>query len=95
MQGAGLSALWTSGVAITKPKREAQKMSRRENELSPPAGRDGLALVRSGREGVWWDRGDGLSVRLAAPERERGIERGRLSLLGMLIAFAASGDRSQ
>ena len=70
-------------------------MSNRRNELSPPAGRDELALVRSEREGVWWDRGDGLSVRLAGPERERAIERGRLSLLGMHIAFAARGDRRQ
>jgi hypothetical protein len=70
-------------------------MSNRRHELSPPAGRDELALVRSGREGVWWARGDGLSVRLAGPERARTIERGRLSLLGMLIALAASGDRQR
>lgn len=70
-------------------------MSRRRNELSPPAGRDGLALHGSGGGGVWWDRGDGLSVQLAAPERERQVERGRLSLLGMLIAFAASGERTR
>jgi hypothetical protein len=44
---------------------------------------------------VWWDRGDGLQVQLAAPERERRVERGRLSLLGMLIAFAASGERTR
>jgi hypothetical protein len=70
-------------------------MSNRRHELSPPAGRDELALVRSEREGVWWARGDGLSVRLAGPERVRAIERGRLSLLGMLIALAASGDRQR
>jgi hypothetical protein len=70
-------------------------MSRRRNELSPPAGRDGLALHGSRGEGVWWDRGDGLQVQLAAPERERRVERGRLSLLGMLIAFAASGERTR
>jgi hypothetical protein len=67
-------------------------MSIRRNEFSPPAGRDELALVRRANGGVWWERGDGLSVRLAAPERERAVERGRLSLLGMLLAFAASGD---
>ena len=44
---------------------------------------------------MWWDRGDGLSVQLAAPEQERQVERGRLSLLGMLIAFAASGERKR
>jgi hypothetical protein len=44
---------------------------------------------------VWWDRGDGLSVQLAAPERERQVERGRLSLLGMLIALVASGERTR
>ncbi len=70
-------------------------MSKRGIELSPPAGRERLALVRAGPEGVWWDRGDGLSVRLAAPERERAIERGRLSLLGVLLALAAAGERDR
>jgi hypothetical protein len=67
-------------------------MSRKRNELLPPTGRDDLALVRSGSRGVWWDRGDGMAVRLAAPERERAVERSRLSLLGTLLAFAVSGD---
>jgi hypothetical protein len=51
-----------------------------------------LRLVRSAREGVRWERGDGLVVRLAAPERETMVERGRVSLLGLLLAWAASGD---
>jgi len=67
-------------------------MARKRNELPPPAGRDELALVRGGSRGVWWDRGDGMSVRLAAPERERAVERSRLSLLGMLLALVASDD---
>jgi len=54
-----------------------------------------LRLVRSAREGVQWERGDGLVVRLAAPEREAMVERGRVSLLGLLLAWAASGDRSK
>jgi hypothetical protein len=54
-----------------------------------------LRLVRSAREGVRWERGDGLVVRLAAPEREAMVERGRVSLLGLLLAWAASGDRSK
>ena len=54
-----------------------------------------LRLVRSAREGVRWERGDGLVVRLAAPERETMVERGRVSLLGLLLAWAASSDRSK
>ena len=50
-------------------------------------------LVRSAREGVRWERGDGLAVRLAAPEREVVLERGRVSLLGLLLAWMASGER--
>jgi hypothetical protein len=44
---------------------------------------------------VWWERGDGLEVRLAAPERERvrerPVERARVSLLGVLLAGFAGG----
>jgi hypothetical protein len=50
-----------------------------------------LQLVRSGRDGVWWQRGDGLAVRVAAPERQPAVERERLSLVGMVLAWAASG----
>lgn len=56
----------------------------------PPGAGEPLRLVRSAREGVWWERGDGLAVRVAAAEREASLERGRLSLLGMLLAWAAS-----
>lgn len=58
--------------------------------LEPPAGRESLAILRSGNEGVWWERGDGMQVRLAAPERERAIERARLSLVGTLLALMVS-----
>jgi hypothetical protein len=68
-------------------------MAKRRSELSPPRDNDGLVLVRRGDTSVWWDRGDGLSVRLAASESQPAIERGRLSLLGVLVAFAAGGDR--
>jgi len=56
---------------------------------------EALRLVRSAREGVRLERGDGLAVRLATPESETMVERGRLSLLGLLLAWAASGDRSK
>lgn len=55
--------------------------------LQPPAGRESPGVLRSGREGVWWERGDGLEVRVAAPESRRAVERSRLSLLGMLVAY--------
>ena len=58
--------------------------------LEPPASRESLAVLRSGNEGVWWERGDGMQVRIAAPERERVIERARLSLVGTLLALMVS-----
>ena len=51
-----------------------------------------LRLVRSAREGVRLERGDGLVVRLASPEREVVVERARVSMLGLLLAWLASGD---
>lgn len=65
---------------------------RREGEGPRPPG-EPLRLVRSARDGVRWERDDGLCVRLAAPERAQAIERGRVSLLGMLLAWAASGEK--
>ena len=59
----------------------------------PPVGGEALELRASPAGGVWWERKDGLEVRLAAPERERAVERARLSLLGMLVACLA-GDGS-
>ena len=35
-------------------------------------------------------RGDGLAIRMAAPERGPVVERGRISALGMLLAWAVS-----
>jgi len=67
-------------------------MANLRNALAPPPGHEASALVGSGREGLWWERGDGLAVRLAAPERDRGIERGRVSMLGVLLAYLASGE---
>jgi hypothetical protein len=63
-----------------------------EHRRESLAAAEPLRLVRSARDGVWWQRDDGLAVRLAAPERERepAIERGRVSLLGMLLAWVAS-----
>jgi hypothetical protein len=49
-----------------------------------------LRLVRNAREGVSWERGDGLAIRMAAPERGPVVERGRISALGMLLAWAVS-----
>lgn len=76
------------GVFI-KTTDEAAMEDRRER----PAAAEPLRLVRSARDGVWWQRDDGLAVRLAGPERGRepAVERGRVSLLGMLLAWAASG----
>jgi hypothetical protein len=62
-------------------------------ELAPPRGCESPDVLRSGREGVWWERGDGLQVQIAAPEQEASVERTRLSLVAMLLAYAVA-DRS-
>lgn len=59
-------------------------------EWERPYGRDDLAYVRERRDGACWRAGDGLEVRLAAPEREVKFERGRLSLVGVMLAWLAS-----
>jgi hypothetical protein len=60
--------------------------------LAPPPRLDSLELLGSGRQGMWWERGDGLVLRLCAPDEDRGIERSRLSLVGLLVACLASGS---
>jgi len=59
-------------------------------ELALRRGRESVDVLRSGREGVWWERGDGLQVRIAAPEREPVVERTRLSLFAMVLAYAVA-----
>lgn len=58
---------------------------------------DGLArdceFVGGGSAGVRLLGRDGLDLRLAAPERELPVQRERLSMIGLLLAFFASGER--
>jgi hypothetical protein len=68
-------------------------MAYQRSHPRPPVRGEALELRASPGGGVWWERKDGLEVRLAAPERERAVERARLSLLGMLVAcLAADGN---
>ena len=66
-----------------------------ERGLAPPHGRESPHVLRAGREGVWWERRDGLQIRLAAPEREASVDRTRLSLFAMLVALAAAPRTSR
>lgn len=66
-------------------------MRRMKEEPERPYGRDDLAYVRGGKTGACLRGRDGLEVRLSAPEREAPVERERLSLVGVLVAFLASG----
>lgn len=56
-----------------------------------PWGRDDYDYVREGRAGALYRGRDGLDVRLASPEREAVVRRERLSLVGVLVAYIASG----
>lgn len=67
-------------------------MAHRRGVFAPRPESGSLELRASSQRGVWWERDDGLEVRLAAPERERCLQRSRLSLLGMLAAVVASGS---
>ena len=71
----------------TDDVKEASDMVYSE-ALTPPQGRESLNVLRRGREGVWWERGDGLRVAVAAPERDTTVDRRRLSLVAMVIAYA-------
>ena len=66
-------------------------MKRRIEAPERPWGRDDLDYVREGQRGALFLGRDGLDVRLAAPEREASVSRERLSLVGVLVAFIASG----
>ena len=66
-------------------------MNRRIEAPERPWGRDDLDYMREGQRGALFRGRDGLDVRLAAPEREASVSRERLSLVGVLVAFIASG----
>ena len=68
-------------------------MKRRYELPERPYGRLDLHYVGAGRAGACYRRDDGLEVRLAAPEREPPVQRERLSVLGLMLALLASGER--
>lgn len=68
-------------------------MKRRYEIPERPFGRLDLDYVGGGSAGTCFRRSDGLEVRLASPEREPAVQRERLSMLGVLLAFLASGER--
>jgi hypothetical protein len=67
-------------------------MAYRRKSLAPPPRLDALELKGSGRQGMWWERSDGLLLRVAAADEDRAVERSRLSLLGVLVACIAGGS---
>lgn len=50
-------------------------MDDRQTKYPRPYGHADYELVRHGEEGTYWQTKHGLTVRLAAPERERGVAR--------------------
>lgn len=58
-----------------------------------PHGRHDVDHVSEGRAGAYYRGRDGLDVRLAAPEHDVPVQRERLSVVGVLLAFLASSDR--
>ena len=66
-------------------------MKRTTQDLKRPHRGGDYRLLRAGRRGTYWQGPDGRSVQVAASEMEPSVERGRVSVLGMLIALVASG----
>ena len=67
-------------------------MKRRYEMPDRPHGRPGYYYT-SGADGAWLRGSDGLDLRLAAPERASEIQRERLSMLGVMLAFLASREQ--
>jgi len=86
--------LRSAGRIHERTMNEAPGMANRRTELTLPAWNEATELRASRERGVWWERRDGLEVRLAAPERERPVERRRLSFLGMLLACAVGSGNA-
>ena len=66
-------------------------MNRTTQDLKGPYRGGEYRLLRAGRRGTYWQAPDGRLVQVAAPESEPPLERGRVSVLGILIALVASG----
>lgn len=73
-------------------RREAPEMNYGKG-VSLRRERESADVLRKGPEGVWWERGDGLQVRVAGPEREAEVERVRVSLLAVVLAYLVA-DRA-
>ena len=68
---------------------EAHKMARILERLRRPYGREYWELIRSGKEGSYWQAADGLIVRLAVAESVHQADSlGRL-LLDLAVQYAA------
>jgi hypothetical protein len=59
-------------------------MKRERVEYRKPYGRGDYELLRGG-EGVYWQAGNGLEVRIAAAEHQRDLERERRDPLGEVV----------
>lgn len=57
-------------------------------ELRRPYGREHWELIRSGREGAYWQAADGLIVRVATPESAREADGTARALLDLAVKYA-------
>jgi len=51
--------------------REANEMKRAKENFARPYGLRDFEFVRAGPDGAYWQRSDGMVVRMAAPEVDR------------------------
>jgi len=64
-------------------------MTKLLEELERPRGREDSRLVRSGREGTYWQAADGLIVRLTAAETPAEAQAAQRALLALACREAA------
>ena len=66
-------------------------MKRITQDIRRPYCGSDFQLVRAGRRGTYWQAPDGRCVQLAASDFAPAVERARMSVVTLLIAFVATG----
>ena len=76
-------------VVTTNDGNEAHKMASILEELRRPYGREHWDLIKAGRDGSYWQRADGLIVRLAVAEAVHQADGVARVLLDLAIQYAS------
>jgi hypothetical protein len=76
-------------VVTTNDGNEAHKMASILERLRRPYGREYWELIRSGREGSYWQAADGLIVRVCVAETAHEADVVARQLLELAVQYAS------